>query len=66
MTDHSWAENSFYCSCQRFQDLLYGASAKTMLNRGEIGKRFWEKIEREKETAYTLNQMFFNCKLYGL
>lgn len=65
MKDHSWAHNAFLCSCQRFQELLYGAPAKVMLNRGEIGKQFWEEIEREKATARALNQMYFINTLYG-
>lgn len=64
MKDHSWAHNAFLCSCQRFQYLLHGAPVKVMLDRGEIGKRFWDKIEREKMTARALNQMYFNETLY--
>ena len=37
-----------------------------MLDRGETGREFWEKIEREKETARQLGEMAFWHNLYDI
>ena len=66
MKDHSWANNALACSCKRFQLLLYCTPSAIMLDRGETGREFWEKIEREKETARQLGEMAFWHNLYDI
>ena len=66
MKDHSWANSALACSCKRFQLLLYCTPSAIMLDRGETGTEFWEKIEREKETAHQLGEMAFWHNLYDI
>ena len=37
-----------------------------MLDRGETGGEFWERIRREKETAHQLGEMAFWHNLYDI
>jgi hypothetical protein len=64
MKNHSWASNALACSQKRFQRLLYLTPSAIMLDRGETGTEFWERIEREKQTARQLNEIAFSYDLY--
>lgn len=52
------------CSLKRFRILLYGTSAKVMLDRGKIGVDFWEALNREKETAKKLCALMFKYEMH--
>lgn len=64
MIDHSWANNALSCSIKRFQILLYETRTSVMLDKGEIGRDYWNRIMREKETARKLNNISFNYNLH--
>ena len=64
MMDHSWASNALSCSIKRFQILLYETPARVMIDKGEIGRDYWDRVQREKETARKLNSISFNYNLY--
>lgn len=64
MIDHSWANNALSCSIKRFQILLYETRTNVMLDKGEIGRDYWDRVMREKETAHKLNSISFNYNLY--
>jgi trans-2-enoyl-CoA reductase len=64
MTDHSWVENSLACSQKRFRKLLFGTSTNIMLDKGQIGRDYWDLLNRERDTARNLSQLLFTYKMY--
>ena len=64
MTNHSWAANALSCSQKRFKQLLYETPAKIVLDKNQIGTDYWDRVNREKETARKLNEINFTWNLY--
>lgn len=64
MTDRSWVGNVLACSQKRFKQLLYETPASLMLDKGKNGQEYWDRLNREKETARKLNDLLFTYNLY--